>query len=90
MPTIEETAIEPSLTPPSTAMWECASMIPGISAPPAASRTTARRGILTSVPTATILPSFTTTVPFSIVSPETVHTVALVTAKSPIFSTGPW
>ena len=77
MPTIEVTERLSSLTEPSTAMWLCASMMPGITKRPVASISVAPRGTSTLAPTAAILPLRITIVPFSIVPFVTVRMVAL-------------
>ena len=76
-PTIDVTERLDSLTPPSMAMWLCASMMPGMTNRPVASISVAPRGTSTLVPTAAILPSRITIVPFSIVPFVTVRIVAL-------------
>ena len=78
MPTMEETAMLPSFTPPSTAMWEWQSMMPGSRYIPVASITVAPAGAFRFLPTAAILPLRMSTSPFSIVPLVTVSTVAFL------------
>src|SRR6201993_5476670 len=73
---MEETETLPSLTPPSMAMWEWQSMIPGITNWPAASITLAPTGALIDGPTSAILPSLMRIEQFSMVPCETVRMVA--------------
>src|SRR5258707_15712435 len=61
---MEETETLPSLTPPSIAMCEWQSMIPGITNWPAASITLAPAGALIDGPTSAILPSLIRIDPF--------------------------
>src|SRR2546430_1180051 len=64
--TIEDTDTLPSLTPPSTAMWEWQSIMPGMTNWPAASMIFAPEGSSTFSPTSEILPSLTTIEPLSV------------------------
>ena len=73
---------EPSLMPWSIAAWECASIRPGMRYLSVPSITRTPSGISTSLPTAVILPSRTTTVPFSMTAPVMVMTVTLRIAMS--------
>src|ERR1035438_8675926 len=73
--TIEETETLPSLIPPSPAMCEWQSMMPGIRYCPPASITVAPCGTITFSPTSRILPSFTTTEPLNVPLLPTVMTV---------------
>src|SRR5215510_2662637 len=84
--TIAETETEPSLMS-SSAEWECASMIPGVTYIPVASMTLAFGPALTSLflPTAAILPSRIRTEPFSITPCEAVMIVAFLIRTSPLF-----
>ena len=63
-----------------TPSWLAESKRPGVTHLPAASTTRAPAGTATPVPTAAILPSRITTVPFSIGGPETVYTLPPVMA----------
>ena len=63
MPVIELTDVAPSLIA-SLAMCECASMMPGDTNLPVASMTVAPAGACTLAPSAAILPSRSTMVPF--------------------------
>lgn len=74
MPVIELTVVPPSLIA-SLAMCECASMIPGDTNRPVVSTISAPAGIATLAPTAAILPSRSSTVPFGMVPFVTVRTV---------------
>ena len=68
---------EISFTLPSTAVWLCVSMIPGITNLPAASMTRAGRPVTCAfVPTAAIFPPWTRIDPCSIFPCETVRMVA--------------
>src|SRR5208282_5701806 len=83
IPTIELTATLPSLTPPSTAMCEWQSMIPGVTNMPVASMTVAPAGTFTLLPTWAILPSRMMMVPFSMAPFVTVRMVACSMAITP-------
>ena len=74
--TIAETLVLPSLIPPSPAICEWQSMMPGITNCPDASMIFAPGGAVTfpASPTSVILPSFTTIEPFLIVPFATVIT----------------
>ncbi len=75
IPVIELTVVPPSLID-SAAMCECASMMPGVTKRPFASTMSAPAGMaVLASPTAAILPSRNTTVPFWIVPRVTVSTV---------------
>src|SRR5882672_7165738 len=84
--TIAETETEPSLTE-SSALCECASIIPGVTYIPVASMTLAFAPALTSLflPTAAILPSRIRIEPPSIMPCEAVMTVAFLISTSPLF-----
>ena len=73
---------EPSLMPWSIAAWECASISPGMRYLSVPSITRTPLGISTSLPTAVIVPSCTTTVPFSMTAPVMVMIVTLRIAMS--------
>ena len=75
--TMEETLMLPSLMPPSTAMCEWQSMMPGMTYWLAASMTLAPAGSMTFSPTSAILPSLTRMEPLK-VPLETVITVAFL------------
>jgi hypothetical protein len=78
----------PSLIP-SDALWECASMMPGITYRPVPSMTCAPAGTDTLAPTAAIFPFRIRTVPFSMVPRLAVMIVAFVMATSvPAAGTG--
>src|SRR5271157_2045222 len=62
--TIDETETLPSLMPPSPAMWEWQSMMPGMTYCPPASMMVAPLGSRTFSPISAILPSLTTMEPF--------------------------
>ena len=85
MPVIELTVVPPSLIA-SLAMCECASMMPGETNCPVASMTSAPAGTATFAPTAAILPSRRTTVPFGIVPFVTVSTVPPRSATMPAWA----
>src|SRR5262247_386853 len=84
--TIAETETEPSLTA-SSALCECASIIPGVTNIPVASMTLAFAPALTSLflPTAAILPSRIRIEPPSITPCEAVMIVAFLIRTSPLF-----
>src|SRR5215813_13384966 len=84
--TIAETETEPSLIE-SSALCECASIIPGVTYIPVASMTLAFAPAFTSLflPTAAILPSRIRTEPFSITPCEAVMIVAFLIRTSPLF-----
>src|SRR5215510_5898224 len=84
--TIAETDTEPSLTE-SSALCECASIIPGVTNIPVASMTLAFAPALTSLflPMATILPSRIRIEPPSITPCEAVMIVAFLIRTSPLF-----
>src|ERR1700757_1063829 len=77
MLTIDESERVPSFTPPSMAVSEWQSMMPGMRYLPVASTMVASAGALTSLPTAAIFPFSTRTLPFWTVPFVTVRTVAL-------------
>ena len=77
---IELTVVPPSLMS-SVAMCECSSMMPGETNLPVRVHDWAPGGTWTSAPTAAILPSRTSTVPFGMVPWVTVRTVAPRIAK---------
>ena len=60
MSTMDDTETLPSLMPPSPAMCEWQSMMPGITYWPLASMMVAPAGTITFSPTSAILPSFIT------------------------------
>src|SRR5262245_6571709 len=84
--TIAETETEPSLIE-SSALWECASIIPGVTYIPVASMTLAFAPARTSpfLPTAAILPSRIRIEPPSITPCEAVMIVAFLIRTSPLF-----
>src|SRR5262245_69364 len=84
--TIADTETEPSLTE-SSALCECASIIPGVTNIPVASMTLAFAPALTSLflPTAAILPSRIRIEPPSITPCEAVMIVAFLIRTSPLF-----
>ena len=82
MLTIDDTTVPPSLMA-SAAMCECASMMPGEMNLPVTSITSAPAGIVTLAPSAAILPSRRTMVPFGIVPRVTVTSVPPFSATTP-------
>src|SRR5690242_12297787 len=71
-----------SFTSLSSAMCECASMMPGVRYLPPASTTVTPAGALTFGPTAAILPPRTSTLPLAILPCVTVMTTAFLMSTS--------